>query len=151
MQKYTCEPPRTYKARYDPRCDRRKYARLTCEANLEKLGPLTPEIESHDAAAVSEVALYLMQKVAGPGIRDSDKWHPFLRFIAHAVNASGVAQLRKVSTAHAPTRIELTPKDQILADMHPGHERSVVALYYTAEVASWKLYKIAEDPSKSLD
>lgn len=124
---------------------------MTCEANLEKLSPLTAEIERRDAAAVGEVALYLMQKDAGPGVRDSDKWRPFLRFIAHTASAGGVAQLRNVSTACGLTRRKLSYKNQILADMHQGHERLVVALYYTAEVASLKLYKIAEDPSKSLD
>ncbi|KAK8140783.1 hypothetical protein G3M48_001954, partial [Beauveria asiatica] len=107
---------------------------LTGEANQEKLIPLTGEIEARDAAAVGEVALHLMQKDAGPGVRDSAQWHAFLNFVAHAASANGVAQLRG---------------DPILANMSPGHERSVVALYYTAEVASLKLYKIAEDPSKA--
>lgn len=110
---------------------------------------MTGEIEAHDAAAVGEVALHLMQKDAGPGVRDSAQWYAFLNFVAHAASANGVAQLREVSTPCGSTRRELTVKDPILANMSPDHERSVVALYYTAEVASLKLYKIAEDPSKA--
>ncbi|KAM3548190.1 hypothetical protein ARSEF4850_009557, partial [Beauveria asiatica] len=55
---------------------------LTGEANQEKLVPLTGEIEARDAAAVGEVALHLMQKDAGPGVRDSAQWHAFLNFVA---------------------------------------------------------------------
>ncbi|KAH8715416.1 hypothetical protein HC256_004239 [Beauveria bassiana] len=101
--------------------DRRGNVKL---ANQEKLVPLTAEIESRDAAAVGDVALHLMQKDAGSGVRDSAQWHAFLNFVACAASAKGVAQLRG---------------DQILADMSPDHERSLIALYYTAEVASLKL------------
>lgn len=72
---------------------------LTCKANLEKLRPLTSEIEKSDAASVGEVALYLMQKDAGPGVRDSAQWYEFLNFVACAPTARGVSQLRKVSAA----------------------------------------------------
>ncbi|KAH8715326.1 Cyclin-dependent kinase 12 [Beauveria bassiana] len=113
--------------------DRRGNVKL---ANQEKLVPLTAEIESRDAAAVGDVALHLMQKDAGSGVRDSAQWHAFLNFVACAASAKGVAQLRG---------------DQILADMSPDHERSLIALYYTAEVASLKLYKIAEGPDEGLD
>ncbi|KAM0664350.1 hypothetical protein ACQRIU_006933 [Beauveria bassiana] len=103
------------------------------QANQEKLVPLTAEIESRDAAAVGDVALHLMQKDAGPGVRDSAQWHAFLNFVACAASAKGVAQLRGVSTPCASTGRKLTSKDQILADMSPDHERSLIALYYTAE------------------
>ncbi|KAF1730651.1 hypothetical protein CRV24_008720 [Beauveria bassiana] len=128
--------------------DRRGNVKL---ANQEKLVPLTAEIESRDAAAVGDVALHLMQKDAGSGVRDSAQWHAFLNFVACAASAKGVAQLRGVSTPCASTGRKLTSKDQILADMSPDHERSLIALYYTAEVASLKLYKIAEGPDEGLD
>ncbi|XWX00678.1 hypothetical protein V2A60_008699 [Cordyceps javanica] len=91
---------------------------LICEANLEKLRPLTSEIEKSDAASVGEVALYLMQKDAGPGVRDSAQWYEFLNFVACAPTAKGVAQLRR---------------DSILANMPRNHEKQLATLVLAAE------------------
>ncbi|KAM3428023.1 hypothetical protein MY4824_009089 [Beauveria thailandica] len=63
--------------------------------NLEKLKALTPETEKRDTASLGEVSLYLMQKDAGPGVRDPAPWSAFLNFVASAPTARNVAELSK--------------------------------------------------------
>lgn len=95
---------------------------------------------------MGEVGLYLMQKDAGPGVRDPRPWSAFLNFVASAPTARNVAELRKVSTPHPPEETKLTSKDPIFANLPPNHEESLSALIRLAEVASLRDYKIAEEP-----
>ncbi|KAK8144638.1 hypothetical protein G3M48_005531 [Beauveria asiatica] len=71
--------------------------------NLEKLKALTPETEKRDTASLGEVSLYLMQKDAGPGVRDPSPWSAFLNFVASAPTARNVAELRKITRTDVGT------------------------------------------------
>lgn len=123
---------------------------LISKANQEKLRTLTPEIKGCDAASLGEVALSLMQKNAGPGVEDSEKWSEFLNFVACARTVRTVAALRKVSAALPRETPILTSKDPILAKLPPRHEESLVALVRIAEVTSLREieYKTFQEPQR---